>query len=67
MRAGGAKAAKLFQSELRRAVVPETDARFLAVITTGIAATSHSTPRAPAFSFRRTADTSPFLTPCCPY
>ena len=40
LRVGGAKAARLFQQELARAVVAETDANFLSVIATGITPTS---------------------------
>jgi HK97 family phage major capsid protein len=40
LRTGGAKAARLFQSELSRAVAVETDSKFLSVITTSISPTS---------------------------
>lgn len=39
LRSGGAKAARLFQQELSRAVVNQTDAAFLSVITSGISGT----------------------------
>jgi HK97 family phage major capsid protein len=40
LRVGGAKAARLFQQELSRAVAAETDSRFLSVISTGITPTA---------------------------
>jgi HK97 family phage major capsid protein len=42
LRAGGALASRLFGAELQRAVAFETDARFLSLITNGVAATTSS-------------------------
>ena len=50
LRAGGAKAAKLFQQELSRAVIAETDRAFLSVIASGITPTPSAGSNAQAIA-----------------
>ena len=50
LRAGGARAARLFQQELSRAIAAETNSRFLSVISTGITPTASSGSNAAAIA-----------------
>ena len=50
LRMGGAKASRLFQQELSRAVAAETDSKFLSVISTGISASPSTGSNAAAIA-----------------